>query len=234
MLILFDIDGTMLRTGGAGLRAMTAAGRELIGPHFTMEGVNFAGRLDPLIWEDAARAAGVDDPDAHHEAFRASYTRLLLAMLAEERQAQALPGVMALIDALAAVQELTLGVVTGNYPETGRAKIAAAGLDPDVFVVAAWGSDGRIRRELPPIAMSRYAEHHGRAIEPHRVVVIGDTPHDVDCAKHSGCRSIAVATGPIHSIDELHEYGADLTLADLSDTDRLVEWILAAEEARSA
>ncbi len=123
------------------------------------------------------------------------------------------------------MSELTLGVLTGNYPETGRLKLEAAGLDTAWFPVAAWGSDAASRRDLPPLAMRRHETLTGRRLEPGHVVVIGDTPHDVDCARASGCRSLAVATGPYRA-DDLVASGADLVVEDLSGTESLVKWIL--------
>jgi phosphoglycolate phosphatase-like HAD superfamily hydrolase len=233
MLVLFDIDGTLLLTHRAGLRAMAIAGERLFGAGFGLEGVDFAGRLDPLIWADAARASGVDDPDAHHDAFRAHYATALDELFEAEALSTMLPGVGDLVAALEEQAGVTLGIVTGNYPETGRAKLAAAGLDPVRFPVSAWGSDGMGRRDLPPVAMERYEAHVGRPIDPQRVVIIGDTPHDVDCARANGCRSIAVATGPAYTIADLKEHAPDLAVDDLSATERLLDWILTSEEVGS-
>lgn len=225
MLILFDIDGTLLLTKGTGVHAMGDAGRELFGDHFTFDGVEFSGRLDPLIWRDLATHNGIDEPDTHHETFRATYRKYLSQRLAEHRTAFALPGVAALIDALSGHGQVTLGLLTGNYPETGRLKIEAAGLSPDAFSLAAWGIDGPTRRDLPPVAIQRYHEHHARTIEPERVVIIGDTPHDVDCAIHNGCRVLGVATGAF-SVDELNRGGAHLAVENLEATDDVLDWLL--------
>ena len=230
MLVLFDIDGTLLLTQRAGTRSMHDAARELFGEQFTFDGVEVAGRTDPVIWADVARANGIDDPDAHHDRFRETYARHLARRLEAEPTVRALPGVVALLEALRAVADVTLGLLTGNYPETGLLKIRAAGLDPAWFPVAAWGSDGAGRRDLPPRAMARYEALRGRALEPGQVVVVGDTPHDVDCARASGCRSLAVATG-FCDADALVASGADLVVSDLSSTDSMVKWILDRERS---
>lgn len=225
MLVLFDIDGTLLLSQHAGAQCMHDATRELYGDAFTFDGVEIAGRIDPQIWHDVALANGIDNPHEHHDRFREVYTRHLARRLAGANTVRVLPGVTALLEALGAVEGLTRGLLTGNYPETGRLKIEAAGLDPEIFEVAAWGCDGRSRRDLPGVAMDRHAAATGARIAPEEVVIIGDTPHDVDCARAHGCRSLAVATGP-SSRDELVACEPDLLADDLSQTKEIISWIL--------
>jgi phosphoglycolate phosphatase-like HAD superfamily hydrolase len=224
MLILFDIDGTLLSSQRAGTRAMAQAARVLFGEDFSFDNVEIAGRLDPLIWADAARANGINDPEARHDDFRQAYVRVLNRHFKERPTARALPGVVALIDALRQRPGVTLGLLTGNYPESGTLKITAAGLALEHFAVAAWGHDGPSRRDLPPVAMARLARTHGRTVEPDEVVIIGDTRHDIDCAAANGCRSIGVATGT-ETLQALQEAGADLAVESLADTAMIVEWI---------
>jgi phosphoglycolate phosphatase-like HAD superfamily hydrolase len=220
-----DIDGTLLLTQRAGVNAMHDAGRELFGEQFTIDGIEFAGRLDSLIWQDLVRNNSLKDGQAEHDRFRATYGKHLEKRLGTSNTALLLPGVKELVARLDESEGVTVGLLTGNYPETGRLKIRAAGLDPDVFTVAAWGIDGAIRRDLPPVAMNRHAELHGWRIESHKVIVIGDTPHDIDCAQAHGCRSIGVATG-IFTVDQLQACGADLAVQDLGQVDEIVAWML--------
>src|SRR5690349_14515705 len=107
MLILFDIDGTLLRTGGAGLDAMRDAGRELFGEQFTLEGVEFAGRIDSVIWEDLAALNGIADGQRVHDRFRAAYGRHLQCRLATNPTSRLLPGAAQLVHALAAREDFT-------------------------------------------------------------------------------------------------------------------------------
>lgn len=216
MLILFDIDGTLLRTERCGVASMTQAGQELFGAHFGFEGIEVAGRLDCLIWRDLCRRNEIEDCPANHDRFRSRYGQILAERLTRDPLARALPGVAPLLAALRRREDVVLGLLTGNYPETGRMKVSAAGLDPDQFLVGAWGIDGDSRRALPPVAMRRHRELVGRDIHPERVVIIGDTPHDVDCARHNGCRVIGVATGSFAS-DQLREAGADVAVETLED-----------------
>ncbi|MHC5027319.1 MAG: HAD family hydrolase [Planctomycetota bacterium] len=223
VLVLFDIDGTICRTDGAGLKAMSDALRELHGKTFDIGTVSFAGRLDPLIWADIMTLNGCEPGDGDHDRFRERYSQHLETRLKADVTTR-MPGVAELVEALAGTA-VTLGLLTGNYAETGRLKIRASGLDPDRFVVNAWGDDADARTELPPVAMARFTEATGRAIRGEEVVIIGDTPHDVACATANGCRCIAVATGA-SSVDELSGLGATLVTEDLRETDRFVELVL--------
>lgn len=204
---------------------MHDAARELFGDAFTFDGVEIAGRIDPQIWHEVARVNGIDDPDAHHDRFRATYAQHLARRLAVANTVRLLPGVAALLETLSTVEGLTRGLLTGNYPETGRLKIAAAGLDLAIFEIAVWGCEGGSRRELPGVAINRYVTTTGRRLTPRQVVVIGDTPHDVDCARAHGCHSLAVATGSIPR-KELEASEPDLLADDLSQTQEIVSWIL--------
>lgn len=240
MLVLFDIDGTLITSraevkdggsrDGVGTASMVEAGRNLYGPHFTLERIEIAGRLDALIWRDAAARNRVRNHEVEHGRFRAEYARVLRSRLDAGAPVRLLPGVSTLVSELARLEQLTLGLLTGNYPETGRMKLEAAGLDTSVFKVGAWGCDGESRRALTPVAMRAHRQYTGRAIDPHQVIVIGDTPHDVDCAKAHGCRALAVATGTF-SIAQLQDAGADLALNDLTDTRQILEWTLKSQGA---
>ena len=221
MLILFDVDGTLLITRRAGIEAMTAAGRSLFGSAFTMDGVDVAGRLDGLIWADAAARNDVDDHERWHARFREAYAAELDRLLASTHAATLLPGVSRLVNHLGGVDGLTLGLLTGNYPETGRLKLERAGLDPAAFPVQAWGSDGRHRRDLPPLAIRQWVRHAPASGRPDEVVIIGDTPHDVDCARHHGCRCLAVTTGRYDEA-ELREAGAEAVLPNLDRLDEVI------------
>jgi phosphoglycolate phosphatase len=239
MLVLFDIDGTLITSrseaddggsrDGVGMVSMIEAGRTLYGPAFNLDGIEIAGRLDCLIWRDAAQRHGVVDAEAEHCRFRAEYGRVLQSRLAGGASVRLLPGAGELVHTLARIEAVTLGLLTGNYPETGRMKLEAAGLDVSVFAVGAWGCDGRSRRDLPPVAMHAHRERSQSELEPQRVVIIGDTPHDIDCARAHGCRSIGVATGS-YSVDTLRESGADLVVERLDQTAALTGWILQARD----
>jgi phosphoglycolate phosphatase-like HAD superfamily hydrolase len=229
-LLLFDLDGTLLSTRGAGLRAMCRAGAELFGPHFDMDGIAPAGGLDPLLFAAAAEQCGIEPSFANHEAFRQAYERTLAAELpaqprngnggnrpadSEGQGPRILPGVADLLETLQGRPELTLGLLTGNYARTGPIKLRAVGIDPTIFRITAFGDEAAERSELVPIALDRCHALHGSRPAVDRVIVIGDTPRDVAAARAHGCRSLAVATGPF-SVDQLLEAGADAAVPDLS------------------
>ncbi len=233
MLLLFDIDGTLLNTSGSGMAALHAAAKAHFGEHFTIEGVSFAGRLDPLIISEMLRLNGQADSLEHHALLRAAYRERLGPMLARPNAAKALGGVHELLAALrprAEAGHATLGLLTGNYPETGAMKLRHCGIDPDWFTVAAWGDDAAgsppKREDLVPFAIDQLARKGGPRYTGESVTVIGDTPHDVRCAKAHGGRCLAVATGH-YSVNQLLEAGADLAVPTLTDTNELVEWLLA-------
>ena len=229
----WDIDGTLVRSPGAGRRAMLAAGRQLFGEHFaTPPALDTAGWIDLLIWRETARHNGLD-AEATLEDFRSTYAAQLREELSTRTRAAALPGVQALIERLEGVSGLTQGLLTGNFPEAGRLKLDAAGIDPGRFGVCAWGHEAETRRELVPLALERHRETTGHAIAPEHVVIIGDTPRDVDCARHSGCRCIAVATGGFDR-SALERAGADLAVETLADSQPILEFILGAAAARAA
>jgi len=217
VLVLFDLDGTLLRSGGAGVRAMNRAGRELFGADVSMDGVVLAGGLDPSLYEEATRRAGITDAGDQHEAFRELYVALLSEELATHpERVNALPGIHDLLDILDHREDATLGLATGNYRCSAPLKLRAAGIDPDRFRVQVFGDDAPDRAAMIALALERHAACRGAAIDPADVVVIGDTPRDVDSARRNGCRSLGVATGPC-SEDELSRAGADVTVPDLSD-----------------
>jgi phosphoglycolate phosphatase-like HAD superfamily hydrolase len=226
MLLLFDIDGTMIRTTGAGIRAMLRAGRELFGPHFNADGVEFGGRLDPLIIHEMLAASGIDPRPEHARAIRAAYRRHLPACLDEAPVKTALPGVLDLLAALRASDAATLGLLTGNFAETGAIKLRACGIDPDWFAVQVWGDesphDPPRRDHLPPLGLARYRDRRGR--DPAHTVVIGDTPHDVACALAHGCRALGVGTGQF-TPESLLAAGADRAVPDLADTADILAWL---------
>jgi phosphoglycolate phosphatase len=231
-LVLFDIDATMIRSDRMGVRAMEDVADMFFGPAVTDAPIEYAGRLDPLIIRDLAAArAAVPTPVALAR-FRAEYARRLRELLASATGGvYALTGVAALLDALQRRRDVTLGVLTGNFEETGALKLEAAGIGLDRFEVRVWGDaskhDPPAREHLPPVGMAQHAELVGAHVAPHRVAIIGDTPHDVACAKANNCRVLGVATGRF-SKQQLAEAGADLALDDLSDTQGVAKWITTA------
>lgn len=228
MLVLFDIDGTLITSKRAGLHAMSEAVAEVCGRAPDVSSVSIAGRLDPLILAEIITAAGVEPTHENMTASRALYREKLDVRLSEPGIGRVLPGVQELLDRLLALDSCDLGLVTGNFQETGRLKLDHCGIDHSVMHFNGFGDDCPVspphRRQLPAVAVGRHAETRGAPLPDERVIVIGDTPADVDCAHHNGYRALAVATG-MYSREVLQETGADLTVDDLSRTDDLIGWM---------
>jgi len=223
-LVLFDIDGTLLRTEGVGIAAMLRAFTALHGDRgFSFEGVEIAGALDGLLFARMMERHGLPADDATHARFHELYRAELERTLVPEK-VRRMPGAAELAGELAARGAAT-ALLTGNYESTAHIKIRAAGIDLARFPFGAFGADGPSRRHLTPVALERARAHHAREFRPEHTTVIGDTPLDIDCAKAHGCRAIAVATGP-YSRAALEEAGADLAVDSLADTAAILRWIL--------
>jgi len=213
-IILFDIDGTLVLTGGAGVRAMTLAFEELFAIPDAFQGIPMPGRTDAGILYDAVTAHGVGAGELAR--FRSAY----LAHLAREVEKPGprkgiMPGVRPLLDSLADRSDVYLALLTGNYEEAARVKLEYFDLWR-YFRCGAFGDDAPERNSLLPKALDRIRQCGGPVVGPTDVVVIGDTPLDVACAAAAGARSIAVATGS-YDEDALRSTVADVVLADLSD-----------------
>lgn len=225
-LILFDIDGTLLLSGRAGLRAMTRAFRDTFGITDAFKGESFGGRTDSYLVAKALKMAGLPDTIENHHRLRDAY----LPLLAEEIQHPGdghkgvMPGARELLEALEHHDHLHLALLTGNYREAAEIKLQHFELW-DFFEWGAFSDDHHDRNALVPIARTRAETYDIPAEAIQRVVVIGDTPHDIECARVAGARSIAVATGG-YSLEQLKQAGADEVLADLSDTEAVVSLLL--------
>ncbi len=225
MLILFDIDATLITTGGVGVRAMGDAGRELFGDGFDERRVQYAGRLDPLIIEELLLTNGAAATTTNLGAMRDGYRRHLGRLLLTA-PARPLPGVSDLLGALDAIEGVTVGLLTGNFADTGAMKLRACGIDPAGFRIAVWGDESPHRpprrEHLPPVGVGRFRAARGR--DPLRTVIVGDTPHDVGCALANGCECLAVGTGSF-GVEALRAAGAHEVVADLSSTREILAYL---------
>jgi phosphoglycolate phosphatase-like HAD superfamily hydrolase len=227
-LVLFDIDGTLLWSDGAGRRAITRALAEVFGETGPPEH-RFDGKTDPQIVREMMRMAGRADADID-ERMPPLFARYVACLEEELREpshhAKPLPGVVDLLDALSERTDVALGLLTGNLVEGARVKLRAVGIDPEIFRVGAFGSDHEHRPELPAIAQRRAREILGIDVPGRHVIVIGDTPADIQCGRSIGARAIGVATGR-YGMDDLGAHGAVSVFADLTDTWAVIEAILA-------
>jgi phosphoglycolate phosphatase len=226
-LVLFDIDGTILLTDGAGKRAIHRALVEVYGATGP-DDHRFDGKTDPQIVRELMKLEG--HGDEHIDAGMQRLFDRYVDYLHEELRTGAegvrvMPGVCELLDALDERSDVVLGLLTGNLVAGARAKLDAAGIDPDRFAVGAYGSDHETRSELPAVAQRRARETLGLDIVGRDVVVIGDTPADLSCGRGIGARAIGVATGH-YSVEELASHQPAAVFPDLSCTSDVVRVIL--------
>jgi phosphoglycolate phosphatase len=215
--LLFDIDGTLVLTGNAGVRALHRALRSAFLVTTTPE-VPFGGRTDQFILREMLRACSIAPSDQNFGRLRAEYALHLPETLADGG-GQVLPGVRQLLDRLTCDARFTLGLLTGNVPEAARAKLAFFGID-HYFDHGVYGDHSHDRHELAAEAKVVLTRQFGQ-IHPRRVWIIGDTELDVSCARHIGARVIACCTGA-HTREQLYATDPDHLLESLEDADGII------------
>jgi phosphoglycolate phosphatase-like HAD superfamily hydrolase len=228
-LVLFDIDGTLVSSAGAGRAAITRALLEESGATGPIEGYRFDGKTDPQIVHELLAAAG--HPSASDERHVAAVCRRYVELLESEldrkrHDVRLYPGVLDLISALEARGDAVIGLLTGNVVRGAELKLAAAGLAPARFVIGAYGSDSADRAALPAIAADRARAHMGRVPSGDEMVIVGDTPADMTCGRGVAARAIGVATGR-HSVDELLAAGGYAAFESLADLPRVLTAVFA-------
>ncbi|MBA2683080.1 MAG: HAD family hydrolase [Gemmatimonadaceae bacterium] len=217
-LVLFDIDGTILWSDGAGRRAMTEALTTVFGGAGPQD-YHYDGKTDPQIVRDLMRADGHTDDiiDQRIDPLMLRYLGGLERELAGGTRAHVFDGVRELLDLLEEHSDVILGLLTGNLREGAAIKLRAAGIDIDRFKVCAFGSDHHARAELPALAQRRAKETLGLDIPGDHIYVIGDTPADITCGQAIGARAIAVATGR-YTPEELARHQPYALFSSLADT----------------
>ena len=211
-LLLWDIDGTILHTGKAGETALGHAMDKLYGVSKGLQGLEIAGRTDKWIVEQLLAREGL----AHGEREIARFLDVYVERLAEElprRQGGLHPGVWGILEEAHRRPDLVQGLLTGNIEKGARLKLSRYGVN-HFFEFGAFADDSPVRNELGPHAKRRARDRHGEEFPPERIYIIGDTPHDVACARALGAKAIAVATGSF-SVEQLRTCGADAVFSDL-------------------
>ncbi|MDQ6738288.1 MAG: haloacid dehalogenase-like hydrolase [Gemmatimonadota bacterium] len=226
-LVLFDIDGTILHSSGAGRDAMEAALMQTFGTPGDPS-IRYDGKTDKQIVREAMQHAGFDDDviNARMTEVISLYVHGLPERLRDPRRKVGMfPGVAELIAIMDTHDDCVLGLLTGNVEQGARIKLASVGLDFDRFRVNAFGSDSELRGELPAVAHRRMSEAFGITLAGSDIVVIGDTPADIACGRDLGARAIAVATGSF-SVSALMDHEPYAVFADLSDTHAVMRSIV--------
>jgi phosphoglycolate phosphatase len=220
--ILFDIDGTLTSSDGAGSRAVYLAMRQVYGLSEDPKPVPMAGKTDLLIFRELAQGNGLKTGKRYLDLFCEIYPAILRKCLREAKRKRLHCGVKELLPILAKRPDICMALLTGNLEVTAQMKLKLGRINR-YFALGAYGSDHWNRLRLPAIARRR-ARELGIRVRPKHMVVIGDTPRDIECAHGYGARAIAVATGP-YSQAQLRKYKPDLLCANLANTGKLVRWL---------
>jgi phosphoglycolate phosphatase-like HAD superfamily hydrolase len=211
---LFDIDGTLIASGGAGKAALEAALADEFGINHLIEKLQLSGRTDRAIIADLFRLHVIDDTPENHERLRDAYLRHLPHYLAS-CAGRVLPGIAELLVHLAERDDVAMGLLTGNVRAGAQVKLGYFGLH-HYFAFGGFGDHHLDRDDVAREALAEVQRQLNGSVNRERIWVVGDTPLDIRCARSIGVRAVAVATG-WHSLDELAEHRPDLLLADLSN-----------------
>ena len=222
-ILFFDIDGTLLRTGGAGQKAMELALLEEFRIDFPFEEVLTAGRTDCGIADEIFAKYNLKDSPQERQRFMQSYLERLPGCL-QSLQGAVLPGVRTLLDHMAERPDVHLSLLTGNYAEGAWIKLRHFQID-HFFTSGGYGDDHAHRDDVARQALANVQQHLSRSIAGHDTCVIGDTPADIRCARAIGARAVAVATGG-YSSAELNPHEPDHLFEDLSRTTHVAEKLL--------
>ena len=221
-LLLFDIDGTLLLSGGAGLRAMDQAFDQLYGIPNAFAGINLAGRTDTAILKNVMEKNGLPFSSAAMEGFKQIYyDRLRDEIYAPLDGKLLMPGIDALLRCIHKQKDIYLGLLTGNWQTSGFIKLAYFDID-HYFDIGAFADDSEYRDELLPFAIQRFEDKHNRKPRADEVYVIGDTPADIQCARPHGAIAVAVAAAHF-TAEQLREHKPDYLFEDLTDTETVLQ-----------
>lgn len=225
-LVLWDIDGTLIRAGEVAKDVFALAVEHAVGSHPGEHGVVMGGKTDPQIALEILAGMGIDAREGEDHlplVMERMEAELAAAVELIRERGRVLPGAAEVLAALDADPRAAQTVLTGNTAVNAATKLAAFGLDHWLDVeIGAFGSDDRERRALVPVALQRAAELRGWALSPGDVWVVGDTPNDLACARAGGARCALVATGHTPA-EELDRLNPDAVLDDLSDTEAVVK-----------
>jgi phosphoglycolate phosphatase len=221
-LLLFDIDGTLVLSGGAGVRAMVRAFQDVFGFWNGLGSISMAGRTDAWIVSQMVAEHGVRCDEEQFRTFHDTYIRYLAEeVLLPGPEKGVLPGVRALLDVLASREEAYLALLTGNFRRGAEIKLRHFDLW-HYFGTGAFGDDSHDRNGLLWKALENVEAAGGPKVRPSEVVIIGDTPLDIAVAVAGGARSLGVATGS-YDVETLLESGADAALPDLGDPQAVLD-----------
>ncbi|TLU82283.1 MAG: hydrolase [Chlorobium sp.] len=224
-LVLFDIDGTLLKVGNINRSILADALMEVYGTAGSTGTHNFAGKMDNSIIFEVLQNAGLSSHEIAAQFDRARETYIgMFRSNTSVSDVTLLEGVRELLDRLSASTELLLGLLTGNFEGSGRHKLLLPGID-HYFPFGAFADDGNHRNDLPPVAVEKAHRLCGKKFSDQDIIIIGDTEHDIICARTVNAKSIAVASGT-YSLPELAKHNPHVLYENLSCTDSVINEIL--------
>ena len=213
-LFLFDIDGTLIASGGAGEYSLRLAIRDEFGVEDSLKDIEIAGRTDKLITLNILKKYNVEPAPERITGFLDRYLHHL-ALELPRKAGRVLPGIVELLDALKARPHVALALLTGNLVRGAALKLTHYGVW-HYFEFGAFADDHTDRNQLGPVAQARALERHGVEFSPKRIFVLGDTPHDIACGRAIGAKTVAIATGN-QTREQLAAHHPDFLFDDLSD-----------------
>jgi phosphoglycolate phosphatase len=220
-LLLFDIDGTLLMSGGAGRQAMNRAFFHCYGFENGFQDINMMGRTDPLILKEALLKHHL--PYTENTIFQRVYYGFLEEELLKPASNKSLcPGIIDLLKKLNRENNMILGLLTGNWQRGAYLKLRHFQIQ-DYFLIGAYADDAEERSNLIPVALHRFREKTGTPIDPSDVFVIGDTPLDIIAARPHHVRTVGVATG-FHDLESIRKENPDQLFENLKNTERVVKY----------
>ncbi len=220
-LLLFDIDGTLMRTAGVGRKSFNLAFRKIFGVKNAFENIEMMGRTDPLITDEALSNHSLDASHDQIERFRNLYYEIFEEMIEEPHAGKRLcPGINVLLNELENDDQYILGILTGNWRYSAYLKLRHFEIDR-FFLTGVFADDTPNRDEMIPVALHRMDEEYDINLKSEDIIVIGDTPRDIHAAKPHGAVTIGVATG-FHDVDTLKEAKADYVFQDFQNPEDLV------------
>jgi phosphoglycolate phosphatase len=222
-LLLFDIDGTLITSGGAGEGALMDAMQQRFGIEEDLGGITIAGATDALIARMMLEKNGLAPSSENITALLDTYLSFLGQRLSRHA-GHVLPGIIRLLDALRKRDDCVVALLTGNLVRGAEIKLSHYGVW-DYFEFGAFADDHHDRNELTKFARARAQERRGEEFSPECVFVIGDTPRDIECGKVVGAKTVAIATGN-YSRAELAVHHPDYLFDDLSDTEQVIATLL--------
>ena len=221
-LLLFDIDGTLVRTAGIGRDSMEEAFEQVFGPENGLKGIEMMGRTDPSILKEVLENHNLEWSLAKELEFKEIYFNLLEKNIDLPKPGKRLcPGILELLTQLNERADIALGLLTGNWRYGSYLKLKHFHID-DFFSIGAFSDDSEDRNQLVPFAVNRFEKEYGQSLSSKDIFVIGDTPKDIACAKPHNAHSVAVATG-FHDMETLKAAKPDFLFENFEETEKVVQ-----------